>query len=498
MERVCFLLRVRPSGSTSTGRATATCGRRCSTRCARRAGATTRCSCATTGCWSATSRPRTSRRRSAAMAATDVNARWQAEMAAVLRRARRRRARAPRGGLPPCLRPTPPIDLGATSGRVVAARCDGGRVELEEVPPLRQPAGAAARRPALEPAAPVHRGARRAAPRRAELDGRRRRHLGRRLRAARRRRPRARPPLPLPRRPHRRDGRARVRARAAPSELYAATGIQTMPINTVFQLLADEGSAGARAPRTRIALVPDLLAYWLCGELANERTNASTTGLLDARSGEWARELIARLGLPDAAVRRAGRARHGARPAARATTTSATRRSTRSPATTPRRRSPPRRCATSTPRSSPAAPGRCSGSSCPSRCSSDAARDANLTNERGVDGTTRLLKNVMGLWLRAGVRAARGTAPRYDELHRLARGTRNRTCRCSTPTTTSSCAPGDMPARIAAACERSGQPAPRRRRRDRAQRSSSRSPASTAACWSGSRRSAAATSHAST
>ena len=48
------------------------------------------------------------------------------------------------------------------------------------------------------------------------------------------------------------------------------------------------------------------------------------------------------------------------------------------------------------------------------------ARDVNLTNERGVDGTIRLLKNVMGLWLRAGVRGACGTTPSYDELHRLA------------------------------------------------------------------------------
>ena len=45
---------------------------------------------------------------------------------------------------------------------------------------------------------------------------------------------------------------------------------------------------GALAAAERLALVPDLLAYWLCGELANESTNASTTGLLDARSGDWA------------------------------------------------------------------------------------------------------------------------------------------------------------------------------------------------------------------
>ena len=61
----------------------------------------------------------------------------------------------------------------------------------------------------------------------------------------------------------------RAFGRVPQAELYATTGIQTLPINTVFQLLADEGSA-ALAAAERIALVPDLLAYWLCGELANE------------------------------------------------------------------------------------------------------------------------------------------------------------------------------------------------------------------------------------
>ena len=61
-----------------------------------------------------------------------------------------------------------------------------------------------------------------------------------------------------------------------------------MPINTVFQLLAERDSA--RGEAHAIALVPDLLAYWLSGELANERTNASTTGAAGrahAASGRW-------------------------------------------------------------------------------------------------------------------------------------------------------------------------------------------------------------------
>ena len=59
--------------------------------------------------------------------------------------------------------------------------------------------------------------------------------------------------------------------RVPAEELYAATGIQTLPINTVFQLLADEGSA-ALAAADRLAFVPDLFALWLSGELVNEST----------------------------------------------------------------------------------------------------------------------------------------------------------------------------------------------------------------------------------
>ena len=173
--------------------------------------------------------------------------------------------------------------------------------------------------------------------------------------------------LPFHYRDDRTDGMVERAFERLPAErLYAATGIQTLPINTVFQLLADEGSAALGAAE-RIALVPDLLALWLCGELANERTNASTTGLLDARSGEWARDAIAQLGLPERLFGPLAEPGTRARPGARPPRARRRRPCTRSPATTPRRRSPPCR-STSTRRSSPAAPGRCSASSSPSRC----------------------------------------------------------------------------------------------------------------------------------
>ncbi len=108
----------------------------------------------------------------------------------------------------------------------------------------------------------------------------------------------------------------RAHARVDRHELYARTGIQTMPINTVFQLVAEAERPVVRAAE-HIALIPDLIGLWLTGSLANEVTAASSTGLLEARGMRWARDLVERLGLPAAALRRGGRrARSRPRPGA--------------------------------------------------------------------------------------------------------------------------------------------------------------------------------------
>jgi rhamnulokinase len=83
-------------------------------------------------------------------------------------------------------------------------------------------------------------------------------------------------------------------------ELYARTGIQTMPINTIFQLVSEAEEPGPAAT-SRIALIPDLIGLWLTGTLQNELTAASTTGLVDARDQRWAVDLIERLGIPTSA-----------------------------------------------------------------------------------------------------------------------------------------------------------------------------------------------------
>jgi rhamnulokinase len=270
--------------------------------------------------------------------------------------------------------------------------------------------------------------------------------------------------LPFHYRDSRTDGMiSRAHARVARADLYAVTGIQTMPINTLFQLMADEGSA-ALAGTERLAFVPDLFALWLTGVLANESTVASTSGLLDARSGTWAREVIAQLGLP--AVPFAGD------PIEAGTTLAAV-----LPEDAGEAAGVPVHLVAGhdTASAFAAAPVRSAGAAILSSGTwsllgveiDEPVLDAraaafNLTNERGVDGTIRLLRNVMGLWLVQECRRhweAAGGPCEYEELHRLADRSRPDAALFD-PDDDEFFAPGDMPARIAAACKRLGQPAP--------------------------------------
>jgi rhamnulokinase len=86
----------------------------------------------------------------------------------------------------------------------------------------------------------------------------------------------------------------RVLAAVPAAELYAVTGIQQLPFNTIYQLAATPTLECART----MLLIPDLLAYWLTGQAGAEITNASTTSLFDVRAQAWATGLIRKAGLP--------------------------------------------------------------------------------------------------------------------------------------------------------------------------------------------------------
>ena len=81
-------------------------------------------------------------------------------------------------------------------------------------------------------------------------------------------------------------GVARVHAVLDHAGLYARNGLQHQPFNTLYQLAVEQAAGQLPEGRT-VLLVPDLLASWLSGVAVAERTNASTTGLLDLRSGTW-------------------------------------------------------------------------------------------------------------------------------------------------------------------------------------------------------------------
>ncbi len=92
---------------------------------------------------------------------------------------------------------------------------------------------------------------------------------------------------------------ADVHAKVPRRELFAIDGLQFLPFNTLYQLEAEKhGALWERA--VKLVLLPDLIGLWLTGELRAERTNASTTGLLDVRTGEWSEDLMERLGIPPA------------------------------------------------------------------------------------------------------------------------------------------------------------------------------------------------------
>ena len=103
---------------------------------------------------------------------------------------------------------------------------------------------------------------------------------------------------------HYRDGRrARamdgVLAQIPARELYDRTGIQLMPINTVFELgaMAADADPALDAAGTML-LIPDLLHYWFCGAATTEFTNATTTQCFDPHAGGWAADLLERIDVP--------------------------------------------------------------------------------------------------------------------------------------------------------------------------------------------------------
>ena len=203
-------------------------------------------------------------------------------------------------------------------------------------------------------------------------------------------------------------------------EIYAVTGIQFLPFNTLFQLYAHAAAAPRVLEAARAFLtIPDLLNYWLTGEIAAEFTNATTTQFVDARTRSWAKSLFAKLDLPVRLLP-----------------------SLIEPGTTVGTLLPGVSAALAgTPVVAPACHDTGSavasvnvggaraflssgtwsllGTEIPAPIITPRSRELNFTNEGGVCGTTRLLKNIAGMWLLQGCLkswAAKGQRFEYDQL----------------------------------------------------------------------------------
>ncbi len=193
-----------------------------------------------------------------------------------------------------------------------------------------------------------------------------------------------------------------VFARIPRDVLYRRTGIQFLPINTLFQLYAHERmQPGELAHAYRLLLVPDLLHSWLCGSLVTEQTNATTTQCWDPIAKAWTTDLLHQLSIPTTMlplVVEAGTVLGEVLPELRGDLGAA---KVIAPAT-----HDTGSAIVATPVQFAHGWGYISsgtwslvGRELARPVMTPEALAANCTNEGGVFGTTRFLKNVMGLWL---------------------------------------------------------------------------------------------------
>ena len=252
--------------------------------------------------------------------------------------------------------------------------------------------------------------------------------------------------------------------RVPAEQIYDVTGIQFLPFNTLYQLYA----ACRDTPRmveaaTTFGTIPDLINFWLTGEMAAEFTNATTTQFVDARTRTWALDLLRTLDLPTRILPTIvesgtviGTVLGDAPDALRGTPVVA-----------------PACHDTGSAVAAVSAGGHRAfissgtwsllGTELTSPVITPRARELNFTNEGGVLGTTRLLKNIAGLWLLQSCRrnwAEQGVNLDYEELLALARAHQSSFRSLFDPDHGAFLHPRSMVTAIAEYCRETGQPEP--------------------------------------
>ncbi len=256
-------------------------------------------------------------------------------------------------------------------------------------------------------------------------------------------------------------------AKVPKERMYDITGIQFMNLNTVFQLAAMQRDGdSALVTGQKLLFMPNALTYLFTGNASAEYTIASTSQICDAKAADWSREMIAELGLPGhlfpeivSPCTVVGELRAaiceelkcdpipfilvGSHDTASAVAAV--------PATTGKSWAY-------------LSSGTWSllGVELDQPLISPAALAANYTNEGGLAGTIRFLKNIMGMWLIQESRAEwrrQGKKYTFDEMDLMAAEAEPFRSFID-PNDESFVAPGNMPERIAEFCRRTGQPVP--------------------------------------
>jgi rhamnulokinase len=253
--------------------------------------------------------------------------------------------------------------------------------------------------------------------------------------------------------------------RVCKEDIYRATGIQFMPINTLYQLFAAQRDTPALlGAAKRLVTIPDLFNYWLTGNAVCEFTNATTTQLVDPVARGWAINLIEKLGLNSslpAPIVEPGSIVGTLRPSlVRESSLMA------APVIAPACHDTGSAVAAITARDGTAflSSGTWSliGTELDAPVVTSRGLRLNFTNEGGVNGTTRLLKNVMGLWMLEGCRnvwSVRGLSAEYGELVEWA-GQEPSFAHLVDPDDEGFLRPTDMPAAIDGFCRKTHQSTP--------------------------------------
>jgi rhamnulokinase len=266
---------------------------------------------------------------------------------------------------------------------------------------------------------------------------------------------------------HYRDSRTagvmeRVFRRVSRKEIYAITGIQFLPFNTLYQLYAaNESTPNLLKTARHLLTIPDLLNYWLTGRIACEYTNATTTQFVDPATRSWSTGLLSDLNIPTSlltpliepgstlgpldhpgalnGVPVVAPACHDTGSAVAAVTANA--------------------------KSAFLSSGTWSllGTELQEPMLTDGACALNFTNEGGVCRTVRLLKNIAGLWLLRSCRSSWAASSKdisYDELLDAANNEKDTFRSLIDPDYPGFLRPDDMPSEIAAYCAKTEQPVP--------------------------------------